>query len=80
MKASRLVSLLAVAAALGGGALAYDSATPKSPVPAHSCPWIETPQPDVRTVFLWKFSTDKDRESEIGSVLSFQPAYCRGRQ
>ncbi|MBM4019866.1 MAG: LamG domain-containing protein, partial [Planctomycetes bacterium] len=69
MKMPRFLFLLGLAAALGGAALAYDSPGPKAPVPEHSCPWVEMKQPDIHTVFLWKFSSGKDRDAEVGAIL-----------
>ncbi|MBM4033306.1 MAG: LamG domain-containing protein, partial [Planctomycetes bacterium] len=69
MKMPRFLLLLGLAAALGGAALAYESPGPKAPVPEHSCPWVEMNQPDIHTLFLWKFSSGKDRDAEVGAIL-----------
>jgi len=47
----------------------YDSPAGRAPIPPHSCPWVETRQPDVRTVLLWKFDTEDDRRAEAERAL-----------
>jgi len=54
-------------AALG---LAGDFEFPSTkPVPEHAQPWVESAKPDIRTVFLWKFITDADRNKATAEVL-----------
>jgi hypothetical protein len=68
MTAPRLVSLLALAGGLALPGLAYESG-PQESIPEHACPWIETKQPDIHTVFLWKFNTGQDRDEATGAML-----------
>lgn len=39
------------------------------PVPPHGQPWVETAEPDIRTVVLWKFITAADRDKAAADVL-----------
>ena len=50
-----------------GGACAADFLGTKAL--EHGCPWLEMKQPDVHTVFLWKFSSEADRNKEAGALL-----------
>lgn len=69
MKTPQRLLLLGLAGTLASTAFAYDSPSAKAPVPAHACPWIETRQPDIRTIFLWKFISEKDRDAEVATFL-----------
>ena len=63
---------LAVRIACGTAALALagDFEFPSTkPVPEHAQPWVESAKPDIRTVFLWKFITDADRDKATAEVL-----------
>lgn len=69
MKTLGILIPTGLAGLLAAGALAYDSPTAQGPIPRHSCPWIETTRPDLQTLFLWKLSSDKDRQAEVSTAL-----------
>jgi len=60
---SGLIGLL-LAAGLSGVSPVVQAA-----IPPYSSAWIEMNQPDLNTVFLWKFSSEKDRQTEVSSTL-----------
>jgi hypothetical protein len=58
--------IAAVAAAQDPAAFEFQ---PTKPVPPHGQPWVETPEPDVRTALLWKFVSEADRAAVAEKLL-----------
>ena len=64
-----LLFLAALALGAGTPARAYDSPGCEAPIPEHGAPWVETRELDPRTVFLWKFSSEKDQAADLEDMI-----------
>ena len=63
-------ALMLVMTVFNGSGVAQDFEFPATkPVPPHGQPWVESAKPDIRTVFLWKFITEADRDKAAADVL-----------